>query len=275
MAIYPPAKYRPVSGLEKDPPIKPIGVILHVRDGLGDSLYPYFDGPSGGIESHMYLTYSGHWEQYRDTNREADANYHGNSFIQDGRRVGYVSVETEGLANGIWNDTQIRELKEFMIWCHLTLDIPLQVCKSPTSPGIGYHVMWGAPGPWTPANKTCPGPNRIAQFKNIITPWLSNPENQMELTDKFAVYNPQDGSRPEITVKEALRRASYVYNYMPILRNQINDFNAQRAAEAKLIMAAVQKGSALTPDDVQKALSEALSDFRLTLGPVPNDETDQ
>ena len=32
--------------------------------------------------------------------------------------------------------------------------------------------MFGAPGPWTPVAKSCPGPNRIKQFNNILVPWF-------------------------------------------------------------------------------------------------------
>ena len=84
-------------------------------------------------------------------------------------------METEGLDNGTWTDVQIAELKEFLVWAHKTHGIPLRVCPAWNRAGVGYHTMWGAPGPWTPVAKSCPGPNRIKQFRDVITPWMKNP----------------------------------------------------------------------------------------------------
>lgn len=181
MARYPKAKYRPVVGLEKDPPIIPIGVILHTRVGRGDSLFGYFNGPSGGVESHMYLTYDGKWEQYRDTTREADANLKGNSFVINGKRYGFLSVETEGFANENWTATQLAEIKDFIAWASKEHGFPLRVCPAWNKAGIGYHTLFGAPGPWTPVAKSCPGPKRIKQFNTVIVPWLKNPVTEDEL----------------------------------------------------------------------------------------------
>ena len=178
MALYPKAKYRPVTGLEKDPPIIPIGVILHTRAGTGPSLFDYFNGPSGGVESHMYLTFDGKWEQYRDTEREADANLHGNSFVIDGKRYGFISVETEGGAGDDWTPTQLAELKAFIAWASKEHGFPLRVCPAWNKAGVGYHTMWGAPGPWTPVAKDCPGKKRIAQFNTVIVPWMKNPTTE-------------------------------------------------------------------------------------------------
>lgn len=74
MAWYPDAIAKPIPPGSKDPVIIPVGLIYHVRDGLGVSLFDYFDGRSGGIESHWYIRFDGTIEQYRDTLREADAN---------------------------------------------------------------------------------------------------------------------------------------------------------------------------------------------------------
>ena len=272
MAIFPKAKYRPVSGLEKDPPIKAIGVILHVTGDTAGSPYNYFNGPSGGIESHFFISTEGEVEQYRDTDREADANYHGNSFIRNGDRLGFLSIETEGEAPGFWNNLQLTRIKELLLWLNKAEGIPLVECPAWDKPGIGYHIMWGSPGEWTPKAKSCPGPNRIKQFKEVIVPWLkSNPtgnEDDVELTDKFAVYNPQDGSRPTITVQEALRRASYVYNFMPILKSEIAEVKAQNVA----VLAALQASNkGLDPDQINAAVAEAMRNFRLTLGPVDDE----
>lgn len=170
MAIYPKAAYRPIpSGTDRT--IIPIGVILHVAASEAWSLYDYFNGPSKGIESHFYLRYDGTWEQYRDTEIDADANYMANAFVRDGVRYGFISVETQGLGDGQWSVEQLREIKDFLRWSHDTHAIPLVRAPAWDQPGVGYHTMY--PNNWTNVSgKTCPGPKRIIQFNESIVPWM-------------------------------------------------------------------------------------------------------
>lgn len=157
-----------------DPAITPVGGVLHVAVSEADSLHDYFDGPSGGIESHFYVRYDGTIEQYRSIYREADANYKGNSFIRGGKRCGLLSIENEGWGTGRWTAEQIASMKKIMLWANAEADVPIQVIKTWDGDGWGYHTMFGAPGPWTPAKgKTCPGLERIGQFKTVWTPWLN------------------------------------------------------------------------------------------------------
>jgi len=179
MGRYPGAVYREVVGLSKDPPIRPIGIILHVSASNSPSLFNYFNGPSGGVESHFHIPLNpGQVEQYRDTNREADANYKGNSWIEGGERLGFISVETAGLGDGEWNDYQLRELEKMIRWCAATHKFPLRVAPGYHSPGIGYHVQFGSgegTNSWSNARgKICPGPKRIAQIKNVLMPRLTS-----------------------------------------------------------------------------------------------------
>lgn len=190
MVRAPFATWRPVPG-PNDPPIRPIGVILHVDAGNAYSLYNWWLSPeSGGIESHFHIAKDGYVEQYRDTEQEADANYKGNSFIRNGERVGFISVETQGFASGEWTAAQLARIRQILTWAHDTHGIPLIVVPSPYDPGIGYHVMWGAPGDWTPAvGKTCPGPKRIDQFYHDIVPWM---EAQAMTIDRKTAVKPLD-----------------------------------------------------------------------------------
>ncbi|GAA1550014.1 hypothetical protein GCM10009804_03250 [Kribbella hippodromi] len=181
MALYPGARQRPIPPGSNDPAIIPIGVVLHVDAGNSGSLYDYFDGKSGGIESHLFIRKDGGVEQYRDTQREADANYHGNSFVRDGKTYGFISVETQGFAAGEWTDAQLSEIKKFLLWAHRTHGIPLRLCPAWDQPGVGWHVMWGAPGPWTNARgKVCPGPDRVKQFNNVLVPWFASATKPVE-----------------------------------------------------------------------------------------------
>lgn len=173
MAWYPEAVKKNINPGPNDPPIKVIGAILHIASTEAKSLFTYFNGPSKGIESHFYVLREGFPEQYRDTHFEADANLKANSFIaKDGTRCGYVSIESQGLDNGEWDAHELQQIKRLLRWLSETHDFPLTKCKTPTSPGVGYHTLFGAPGPWTPVAKTCPGPDRVRQFNNVLVPWF-------------------------------------------------------------------------------------------------------
>lgn len=183
MALCPFAQHKLIPPGPSDPAIQAIGVILHVDAGDAASLYDWFRSPkANGLESHFYVTKRldpkrpGRTviEQYRDTSREADANYKANSFIEGGVRKGYISVETQGKGEGEWTPEQLASIFELLEWLESEHGIPLQVCATPKSPGVGYHTMWGAPSEWTPVAKSCPGPDRIKQFRNVIVPWMSN-----------------------------------------------------------------------------------------------------
>ena len=171
---YPGARQRLIPPGTNDPPIIPIGIIWHTDAGDSKSLYGYFNGPSGGIESHLHFPKVGAPEQYRDFGHEADANYHANSFLINGKRYGFISGETQGLATDLWNDHQLSEMKKFMLWARQNLHVALSKCVGPYSPGVGYHTMWGSPGPWTPYAKDCPGKHRIEQFGNDLVPWMKS-----------------------------------------------------------------------------------------------------
>jgi hypothetical protein len=173
MAWYQGAVKKEIRPGQGDPPIIPIGVILHTDAGNSASLYNYFNGPSGGIESHFHIPKVKPVEQYRDTGYEADANLKANSFWVDGKRYGFISVETQGLAGDPWTDYQLTEIKKLILWAKsVHPQILLRVCPGPFSAGIGYHTLFGSPSPWTPVAKSCPGPVRIKQFNTIIVPWL-------------------------------------------------------------------------------------------------------
>lgn len=174
MAWYPLATKLPIQPGSNDPPIAPIGAILHTDGGNSGNLFNYFNGPSKGIESHFHIPKEGPIQQYRDTNYEADANLKGNSFFaeQPPKRFGFVSIETQGLDKGEWNAHQLEQIKTLLKWLSETHNFPLTTCKTPISPGVGYHVMWGAPGAWTPYSKVCPNPDRVRQFHAVLEPWF-------------------------------------------------------------------------------------------------------
>lgn len=163
MALYPNARHRLIPPGPNDPKIKPRVLILHVDAGNAASLYHWFNGPSGGVESHFHIPKVGQVEQYRDTAYEADANTDANPFA--------ISVETQGYAFGVWNDHQLAEIKALILWANRVHGIPLKVVDRWDGSGIGYHTQF--PGRWDKRGASCPGPDRKRQFREVIAPWLA------------------------------------------------------------------------------------------------------
>lgn len=165
MALCPFAVKKLIPPGSSDPKITPRVAVLHVAATNAPSLYDFFKNRSGGIESHFYVLKDGTVEQYRDTSWEADAQYLANPFA--------VSIETQGLGTGTWTPEQLRSIKRLLLWLNLEhKDIALGRCGAWNGSGVGYHVMWGAPSAWTPFAKSCPGPDRVEQFNDLLVPWL-------------------------------------------------------------------------------------------------------
>lgn len=145
-----------------DPRINARVGIWHVDAGNAESLYGWFNGPSGGIEAHGHIRTGGVLEQYRDTAFETDANYRANPFA--------LAWETQGFGAGQWTEEQLDTIKRLTRWMHRNHNIPLQVPRRWDGEGFGYHTMFpewsNVPG------KTCPGPERKEQFHDIIVPWM-------------------------------------------------------------------------------------------------------
>lgn len=189
MALSKLAVHRLIPAGSNDPRLAVIdGVVLHVDAGNADSLYAYFNGPSGGIESHFFIKRDGTIEQYRDTQYEADANYDGNSYVgTDGKLHGLISIETQGYGNGEWTPQQLASIKRLLIELSDVHGFPLRKIPAWNGRGVGYHTMWGAPSHWTPVAKTCPGPDRIKQYDTVLVPWFPHAHDLNKL-DPFSYY---------------------------------------------------------------------------------------
>lgn len=171
MARFPGAVWRPLPENSTQPRITPTQVILHSAvDAPGpSSLWSYFRRSDVTVESHFFVKWDGTVEQYMDTEVRADANRHANARA--------ISIETEDDGNPDatpWSDAQIDAIVRIIRWAHEVHGIPLRLCPAWDQPGIGYHTMFGAPGPWTPVAKTCPGRARIAQMPRIMAALGSN-----------------------------------------------------------------------------------------------------
>jgi len=199
MARYPAASWRRLPGDE--PAITPRTVIFHTMVTTLPACDAYFrSGRSGGIESHFGV--GGPWEgeqydgvvwQWRDTEEQADANLKANAFA--------VSIETSdgGDPTRPWSPKQLDALVKLGNWLAGTHSIPRRICPAWDAGGFGYHVMFGAPGPWTPVAKTCPGPARIRQLREVVLPAIFaggqleeddlTPEQAAQLDDVTASVN--------------------------------------------------------------------------------------
>ncbi len=157
------------------PLIIPTQVIVHTAvDAPGPTdLQDYFEFHSK-LESHYWITLDGSIKRMMPTDvgncRRADANYRANK-RPDG--TGAISIETEDDGRPDLNPWTPAQIESIIYVIKLEADrhgFPTMRCRDSSDPGIGYHVMFGAPGPWTPKHKTCPGPLRIAQFEDVIMP---------------------------------------------------------------------------------------------------------
>jgi len=185
---YPGALWRPLLGEEENEPIiRPTQVIYHTMVGFLQATEDNFDREGNPIESHFGLGSpedagrggrDGEMRQWMPLNKSADANFRANR-RPDG--TGAISVETADGGNEFnpWSPKMLTELIKFGNWAADNLDIPRRLCRHPADPGFGYHTLFGAPSDWTPVAKTCPGPVRIRQFREIVLPAIlagRNPE---------------------------------------------------------------------------------------------------
>lgn len=171
MALIPFAEKKLIPPGDNDPHIVARIGILHVDAGNAESLYDFFKNRSGGIESHGHVRKDGVLEQYRDTAFQADANLDANDFA--------LSFESQGFGAGEWTAAQLATIKRIMLWARDVHGIPLRKVTSwdDRTGGWGYHTLFGAPSHWTPVAKSCPGPDRIKQFNDILVPWMKAQSN--------------------------------------------------------------------------------------------------
>lgn len=205
-------------------PIIPTQVILH---SLGNG-YSWLGGlgwlrdPNNPLEAHVCIRQDGFRVQLVPYTVRADANYRANR-RPDG--TGAIAVETDSSiqATEPWTADQVASIVELLVELCRRFAIPPRLCRSPDDPGIGWHIMFGSPGAWTPSAKVCPGPARIAQVPGIVA-----------LVAQQLVGPGPDPVRPPTTTQEELLMALSQYD-QELIRNAVVDTNNRTAAlEAKV-----------------------------------------
>lgn len=161
------AVHQPIPETYTQGRITPTTIIDHEAVSWADSLYGYWTTGGVELESHFYVGRTGVIYQFVDTNVRADANYSANGFA--------VSIETwdaGGDVAGTWNPEQLAALKRLHAWlCAVHPTIPKAAATSWSGGGIGGHNWFAAE--WAGGPRACPGPNRSAQLRNEIIPFVA------------------------------------------------------------------------------------------------------
>ncbi len=163
-----------------DPGIIPCGVVTHIAVSLRDSLPPSGDS---GKDWHFYVAFDGTIEQYRSIYFEADAQFSGSSFIRNGVRVGFISIESQGLEDGEWTVAQLASILAIIQWVNDQESFPLRPCRAWNDPGVGYHRMFEE---WNLNHHSCPGDKRVIQFEQDLIPLLKGSDVTPEEMDQIA-----------------------------------------------------------------------------------------
>jgi hypothetical protein len=157
-------RWKPLPDHGHEPAINPRTGIDHSIVGSGAGAWAMFAN-SSSLESTNIVLKTGYLWQCMSRREQADANLQANTFA--------ISTETED--NGDpnrdpWTPAQL----DTIVWIHLQdiadFGIPRRICPDWDAGGVGYHTLFGAPSPWTPVAKSCPGAVRIRQWHEQVVP---------------------------------------------------------------------------------------------------------
>ena len=158
MARMPGAEWRPIPINFTDGGQDSVrGVVVHIMAGTLAGTDSWFRNPKAKASSHFGAGRGGKLYQWVDTADRAWAQADGN------RR--WLSVENEGEGGDELTDDQLDRNAQVLAWAHEKHGVPLQLAKSPSDRGLGYHAMGGAA--WG-NHPSCPGSRIIAQLPEIL-----------------------------------------------------------------------------------------------------------
>jgi N-acetylmuramoyl-L-alanine amidase. len=132
-----------------------IGFVPHVQVGH-NSLRDYFSNTKNEASSHLWLSYTGVFEQYIPFDLAAWTQAAGNK--------AWVTCECEGFPNEPYTDQQLNRLAEFFKWGATNFGWKLQITDNPNVGGLGTHVMGGTA--W--GGHSCPGTIRAGQRLEVL-----------------------------------------------------------------------------------------------------------
>lgn len=193
--------------------IRPIGLIFHSIVGSAEAAYGKFLN-SSTLESTFIVRKDGGIIQLMDTTVQADANYLANTL--------YGSVETED--NGHpdidpWTEPQLQALIKIGLFYHHTHGVPITRVRYHGDPGIGYHTMFGAPGPWTPVAKSCPGRARIAQFDRLLVRMAEGRVDDMPSEAFFQLLHQDEKNQRAELHKDLTERLANIHATLKDVRS--------------------------------------------------------
>ncbi len=163
MARYSGAKWDPLPEHGEEGPNNPRLFIVHIIVGSLAGAEAWFRRRDVHTESHFGLG-KGHedspFEQWLDTNEEADTNWDANGIS--------ITVETAGMPDEPFTQFQIDKLIDLGVWSAKTHpEIKPQIANAWNGSGFGWHSQYYN---WNKSSHTCPGKIRIRQLKEIVFP---------------------------------------------------------------------------------------------------------
>lgn len=193
MSRYPGATWAPLPEGSVGPKHEKTQLIFHSTGTRASAKANrrYFADPKVQVESTLIVDYDGGCLQVMETWAKADAN------VAASKRS--ISVEVVGVAGEPYTDAQVARCLDIARWTVANHPVlPRQVPREPES-GIGWHVMFGAPGPWTTVRgKACPGRTRIQQVRGLIARVAVAPDDEeaqpipdLEVPDMVLIVCPQ------------------------------------------------------------------------------------
>lgn len=162
---FPGAKWMPLPEHDEQGDYTKAQLIFHSTGtrASAEANQRYFSRRDVAVESTFIVNYDGSCLQVMPAGARADANGAAN------RRA--MSVEVVGMADEPFTPDQLATCIEIAKWACSEHPIERRRIPAESESGIGWHVMFGAPGPWTSVRgKECPGQRRIAQVAYQIIP---------------------------------------------------------------------------------------------------------
>lgn len=162
--------WRPLTSVQTEPRIIPRILVYHTMVGYLKSTESMFkkDG-FWGTESTWGV--GGPWDgaaldgvawQWQGVLWQADAQFESNAWCN--------SIETSDgghYPTPLWSDKQVEKLSQIGAWWCKNTGNPPEIAKSYDGRGLGYHQLFR---PWNQQSHNCPGPLRVAQFRDLIVP---------------------------------------------------------------------------------------------------------